>query len=289
MAAMLACGPLVVLGALAGTASASPSGHIHLDTGVGIDQPQAIRVGPDGALWFASFGNNSIGRITASGVVTNYTGNGISEPDGIVVGPDGAIWFTNYGNNSIGRITTAGKVTNFTGTGIDGPIGITAGPDGALWFTNYSGSSIGRITTSATAPYIVSHSPDSGPPGTTVVINGDHLSGATAVDFNGTPATVVHDSLNRIIVTVPAGATTGYFTVTTHAGTATSGQIFTVTGANEAAHERANTRNTERLRAAATTAALLCLPVVAVSVAAGAASASDGGSRDDLHRRHGHP
>ena len=104
-----------------------------------------------------------------------------------------------------------------------------SGPDGAMWFTVYGNSTIGRITASATAPQIVSHSPGSGPPGTTVTINGDHLSGATAVDFNGTPATIVHDSLNSITVTVPAGATTGYFTVTTPDGTATSGQVFTVT------------------------------------------------------------
>ncbi len=74
--------------------------------------------------------NNSIGRITTAGVVTNYTGPGIAGPTGITAGPDGALWFTNRGNNSIGRITTAGVVTNYTGTGIDTPYGITAGPDG---------------------------------------------------------------------------------------------------------------------------------------------------------------
>ena len=95
-----------------------------------------IAVGPDGALWFTNSGNNSIGRITTGGIVTNYTGTSISEPNGITAGPDGALWFTNAGNNSIGRITTGGTVTNYTGTGISEPDGITAGPDGALWFTN---------------------------------------------------------------------------------------------------------------------------------------------------------
>ena len=76
--------------------------------------PDAITAGPDGALWFTNYGNNSIGRITTAGVVTNYTDPGISEPAGIAAGPDGAMWFTNSGNNSIGRITTAGVVTNYT-------------------------------------------------------------------------------------------------------------------------------------------------------------------------------
>jgi hypothetical protein len=98
-------------------------------------------------LWFTNTGNNSIGRISTSGVVTNDTGTGIDAPYGITAGPDGALWFTNTGNNSIGRISTSGVVTNDTGTGIDAPYGITAGPDGALWFTNQGHNSIGRVTT----------------------------------------------------------------------------------------------------------------------------------------------
>ncbi len=98
-------------------------------------------------MWFTNFGNNSIGRITTGGVVTNYTGTGISSPNGIAAGPDGALWFTNSGNSTIGRITTGGVVTNYTGTGISTPDAIAAGSDGALWFTNSRNSTIGRITT----------------------------------------------------------------------------------------------------------------------------------------------
>ena len=110
--------------------------------------PYGITLGPDGALWFTNLGTNSIGRITTSGVVSNFTDPTISEPDWITVGPDGALWFTNFGNNSIGRITTSGVVSNFTDPSISGPNGITAGPDGNLWFTNSNTNSIGRITTS---------------------------------------------------------------------------------------------------------------------------------------------
>ncbi len=98
-------------------------------------------------MWFTNNGNNSIGRITTSGTVTNYTGTGISGPNAIAAGPDGALWFTNDLNNSIGRITTSGTVTNYTGTGIGEPYGIADGTDGALWFTNLGNDSIGRITT----------------------------------------------------------------------------------------------------------------------------------------------
>ena len=40
--------------------------------------------------------NNSIGRITTTGTVTNRVGTGINQPIGIANGPDGALWFTNW-------------------------------------------------------------------------------------------------------------------------------------------------------------------------------------------------
>ena len=113
--------------------------------------------GRDGALWFTNAANNSIGRITTAGSVTNYTGPGISNPHAITAGSDGALWFTNLTGGSgcsthaapcgsIGRITTSGTVTDYTDPGFSHPQRITAGPDGALWFTQ-GDDAIGRITT----------------------------------------------------------------------------------------------------------------------------------------------
>ena len=74
---------------------------------------------PTDALWFTNAENNSIGRISTDGAVSNFTDPSISEPSSITNGPDGALWFTNTGNSSIGRITTDGVVTNFTDPSID--------------------------------------------------------------------------------------------------------------------------------------------------------------------------
>jgi streptogramin lyase len=260
---VLAGVPLVSIGLTAGVASASTAGSMTIYPG--IDSPYGITAGPDGALWFTNNHGNSIGRITTSGKVTTYTGTGIDGPEGITAGPDGALWFTNFSNNSIGRITTSGTVTNYTGTGIDEPDGITAGPDGALWFTN--GDSIGRITTSGTVtdythsgiedsagitagpdgalwftstdaigrittavtPGISGFTPTSGVAGTAVTITGQNLSGATAVAFDGIPATIVSDTATQVVADVPSGAATGHITVTTAVGTATSQASFTVT------------------------------------------------------------
>ena len=136
---------------------ANPTGAVTAPTGAGkvtfytdrsiVGQGNGIAAGPDGALWFTNQGNNSIGRITTAGVVSNYTNPSISVPYRITAGPDGALWFTNEGNNSIGRITTAGVVSNYTNPSISKPVGITVGPDGALWFTNTGSNTIGRITT----------------------------------------------------------------------------------------------------------------------------------------------
>lgn len=96
------------------------------------DQAGRIAVGPDGALWFTESVAGKIGRITTSGVITEYaipTASGY--PYGIVAGPDGALWFTELQAQKVGRITTAGSVTEYPVSGNPSP-NITAGPDGAL-------------------------------------------------------------------------------------------------------------------------------------------------------------
>ncbi len=111
-----------------------------------ISNPTSVITGADGALWFTNSGNDSVGRVTTTGMITNYADPSVAKPTAIAAGSDGALWFTNSGNSSIGRITTDGVITNFRDPLIVTPIDITAGPDGALWFTNLN-NSIGRITT----------------------------------------------------------------------------------------------------------------------------------------------
>ncbi|HET9503538.1 MAG TPA: FG-GAP-like repeat-containing protein [Hymenobacter sp.] len=79
------------------------------------------------------------------------------------------------------------------------------------------------------APRIDGLSPLSGPVGTPVLILGSNLTGATAVSFNGTPASsfIVSPS-GSITAVVAAGTTTGPVSVSTPGGTATSGTSFVV-------------------------------------------------------------
>ena len=70
--------------------------------------------------------------------------------------------------------------------------------------------------------------PTSGPVGTSVMLTGTNLSGATGVSFNGKAATTfsVVNSMT-VTATVPTGATSGNVTVTTPGGTS-NGVAFTV-------------------------------------------------------------
>jgi streptogramin lyase len=123
-----------------------------------VDGDVGIAAGPDGNLWFTEWGadHTNIGRITTSGVVTEYL-NG-SYGGKIAAGPDGDLWYTEdlccYSEQAIGRVV-ASEVSSGTSDGITHfqlsnvgsyPYDIAPGPDGNMWFTEQFGGAIGRIT-----------------------------------------------------------------------------------------------------------------------------------------------
>lgn len=154
-----------------------------------------ITTGPDGALWFSSYNlepaESWIGRITTTGVVTEYQipFAGFAQP--LVAGPDGAIWFG--AGNVIGRVTTSGVFSEYTGQSgqIAGVAGLAAGPDGAVWYTNDIGSSsnqaeIGEIATD----------------GTITTYSDPNVDGATGITAGPDGAMWVTDNLNDSIARV---------------------------------------------------------------------------------------
>jgi methionine-rich copper-binding protein CopC len=113
-----------------------------------------------------------------------------------------------------------GFVLNASGTQITGPApaGVTTGPVVA---TNGYGSGNGLVFT--LPPTISSLAPASSPVGSSVVVTGSDLTGATRVTVNGTVAAgFTVNSASQLTFVVPAGATSGPVRVTTPAGTATS-------------------------------------------------------------------
>ena len=90
----------------------------------GTSGPWEIATGPDGNLWFTyiniTFKRNVIGKITPSGVVTEFFVDIGSDnrPWGITAGSDGNMWFTAPGyvfsDGMIVRISPSGDVTKIT-------------------------------------------------------------------------------------------------------------------------------------------------------------------------------
>ena len=76
--------------------------------------PAGITLGPDGNMWFVEIFTDKIGRMTPSGVITEFAlPTPVSAPNDIAAGSDGNLWFTEDVGNKIGRITPAGVITEF--------------------------------------------------------------------------------------------------------------------------------------------------------------------------------
>ena len=92
------------------------------------------------------------------------------------------------------------------------------------------GGNLASIQQFKVTPTLRSFSPNSGPIGTVVTLNGTGLTQTTKVTFGGVKATTFTvNSDSQVTATVPSGAKTGKITVTTTGGSATSSSSFNVT------------------------------------------------------------
>ena len=127
------------------------------DPVTGSGQAAFIITGPDNNLWFVEEAGNKIGRITTSGVITEFpipTAN--SHPKNLVIATDGNLWFPEIEGGNIVRITMSGVITEFPGVinpTVERLRRITATPDGSLWYVQAEvappwNSEIGRMNLS---------------------------------------------------------------------------------------------------------------------------------------------
>jgi virginiamycin B lyase len=108
-------------------------------------------MGPDGAIWFTDFPQNRIGRMTTSGVVTEFSlPSAFILPHSICLGPDGAFWFTSDAAQ-VGRIDMSGggfryyNLPENSGNIYAQFSAITTGSDGNLWLGVLPPSGAGRV------------------------------------------------------------------------------------------------------------------------------------------------
>ena len=140
------------------------------------------------------------------------------------------------GTNLSGAHVAFNGITGTVTSDMSTMITVTVPPGAATGYitvTTSFGSTMSatKFAKSSGPPTITGFTPSSGPPGTVVTITGTNLAVATEVSFNGKAATdITSDTPTKITVKVPAGATTGYITVTAPNGSVTSATKFIYVG-----------------------------------------------------------
>ena len=145
--------------------------------------PFEIVTGPDGNLWFTeSAFDGDIGRITPSGVVTEFPVAAIDKPSNpgpLTAGTD-AIWFREN-SGTIDRMTPDGHVNQYMG-GFSDPNEMTLGPDGVIWYS--SCLSIGRLIDPADVTEFHLPLPPSNDPFDFCTVDGEAVGVTTGADGN---------------------------------------------------------------------------------------------------------
>ncbi len=217
--------------------------------------------GSDGNFYGATYGGGANGdgtvfKITPGGTVTtlhSFDGtDGSNYKGGLVLATDGNLYGTTFGGGANGygtvfQVTPGGTLTtlhSFDGTdGAHAYGSLLQATNGTFYgTTSYcdlygTPSGCGCPTLGCGTVFSVSVGlgpfvtflPAARPIGHVVQIFGQGFTGATGVSFNGTTAAFTVESDTYLTATVPAGATTGFVTVTESSGTLTSNKVFRVT------------------------------------------------------------
>ena len=200
------------------------------------DSGTVFRISTSGHLTkIYDFTTSSVGAHPKAGLIQASDGNlyGVTPGGGIGLG-------SIYQLTLDGVATLEASFENASGNFPEG--GLVQGSDGNLYVTSSSagGTNSNGVPDAGTIdvfesglpvpkPGILGFVPSSGKVGTKVTIGLGPYLGATSVKFNGTSAAFRVPGSEFITTTVPTGATSGFISVTTPGGTATSKEKFTVT------------------------------------------------------------
>jgi uncharacterized repeat protein (TIGR03803 family) len=160
---------------------------------------------------------------------------------GVIYEGQGVTCYFSYGCGTIFEFTSAGvystlytfceELGEFCPDG-SLPEGVMQATDGNFYGVTFRGGPTDHGTAFKLATGLgtfVQTVTSSGKTGSSVIILGNELTGATSVTFNGTAAAFTVVSSTEITVTVPKGATTGPVLVTTPGGVLKSNKQFQIT------------------------------------------------------------
>lgn len=191
-------------------------------------------------------GQGTVFKITPQGTLTtlhSFSGTEGEYPEaGLVQATDGGLYGTTSAgggstrSGTIFKITIAGHLTTLhrfdNSDGAFPYAGMIQYTDGSLYGTTIGGGANNGSGTvysfSVGLGPFVETLPGLRKVGGHILILGNNLTGSTAVTFNGTAATFTIVSNTEIKASVPAGATTGFLTVTTPNAILTSNKPFRV-------------------------------------------------------------
>jgi hypothetical protein len=201
------------------------SGATFISAGTGgLSAPQSIVVGPDGNLYIANPGNNTILRFDTSGAPlpapglsgATFTSLGSAQPNGMVLGPDNNFYVTT--TNSLGVLRVSSKdasVTNFVGPGSGGLAfgdGLTFGPDGNLYVNGTAPGGVSVLRYNGSTGAFVNAFVSLGSGGTGgVVFLPQRGTGTASVTVNNVPPVVTaggNVTLNTLATFTRAGTFT---------------------------------------------------------------------------------
>ncbi|MCA6516180.1 MAG: IPT/TIG domain-containing protein, partial [Chitinophagaceae bacterium] len=221
------------------TPTSAAAGAIISITGTNFNNTSAITLGGTPVTSFTVVSNTSIIAVVgsgSSGAVSLTTPSGTASLNGFTFIPPPTITSfspmiagagaligitgTNFDNTSV--ITLGGtQVTSFTvvsSTSIIALVG--AGSTGAVSLTTPGGTASLAGFIFSSPPSISSFTATTGPVGTLVTINGNHLSYPLNIMIAGVPAIPIRNDGNTLVAMVMPGATVGGVSVTTPGGTA---------------------------------------------------------------------
>ena len=130
---------------------------------------------------------------------------------------------------SIGGVATGCSI--ISGTQLTATVPASLRPTSAVGVTVSSPEGTSApfpVSVTVPAPVCSGQAPASGQPGTLVTVTGQYFTHASAVAFNGVPASFTFVSDSCVIAAVPAGAATGTVAVTTCYRAGSSAAAFTV-------------------------------------------------------------
>jgi sugar lactone lactonase YvrE len=198
----------------------------------GLSGPEDLAIGPDGNVYVASSGTNSVIRYTATGqLLSTFVAagsGGLSGPYGLAFGPDGNLYVDSTGTNAAYEYSgsTGAFLNTFVSAGSGGltdPRGMAFGQDGNLYVSSRGTQSVDRFQ-GPTGPAPGSPLPAAGQSGATFVATGNGgLAGPLDLAFgpngnlfvaNGTPPSGVTNNSYGVL---EFDATSGSF-VTTYIG-----------------------------------------------------------------------